>query len=665
MVERDHNQVMSHNFKGDVSVEVGDEHKLSLRSRQPNGTVPGEPLVRRSWRPCQMMNQDGELNPHYRHHHHHHHHHHQPHQNSHPQEGRGPPRHRRRPHSGQVQGQSQPQGPGLVPTVAPSRLDISENQETDQRPVHQPRLAITRYRRQGDPNPRLRGQRRRQQFVEKRDSCPGAKGRSDPAEVQAQQQSSGDPVTDLSQDRESPYQAPVAVVTNTHVFPDATTCNFSPNPQHSTCAEAEEDLQQSKMGCYKELGEHKENDEELKQEEDNGGCHSTTGLSSCINGDMQTVDDKAEEGEKREEVGKEGVIDDLVEDIAAQGSEVTDICSDTESAASLSMDGPLHSPPPLHSPTPPSSPDVPPFPQLDHFSEDTSLSPLPDNDLLPGEEEDNEDCSESYLASHSTSCSESYPKTYADFYSESHRKTHPEPVLESHSEPKSHPCSFPEPLKTSYPELHRDPCRKPAWTTEPNEAKQVPSQEPFTSNRHENVQKGTPYSPTEGSHYTPRQETDRGSLHSPVDRSVGSRLHHYDGKSDGEDDSDDQSPVPQSRKHACGKAETQARNPTSGQSGLVEAQEEQNPMGHQGEEGLRGSGDAITLAIKDIKNAIEEVKTKTVRSPYRPDKPVEPIWVMRQEVSPTEDVCSPQTSGGHVSMTHLCQPIKILFYSIV
>lgn len=74
-------------------------------------------------------------------------------------------------------------------------------------------------------------------------------------------------------------------------------------------------------------------------------------------------------------------------------------------------------------------------------------------------------------------------------------------------------------------------------------------------------------------------------------------------------------------------------------------------MGLQGEEDTRGTGDAISLAIKDIREAIEEVKTKTVRSPYTPDKPVEPIWVMRQEVSPTEEVYPLQTTAGHVSVT--------------
>ncbi|XP_045436093.1 amyloid-beta A4 precursor protein-binding family A member 1 isoform X4 [Pipistrellus kuhlii] len=54
--------------------------------------------------------------------------------------------------------------------------------------------------------------------------------------------------------------------------------------------------------------------------------------------------------------------------------------------------------------------------------------------------------------------------------------------------------------------------------------------------------------------------------------------------------------------------------------------------------------DAISLAIKDIKEAIEEVKTRTIRSPYTPDEPKEPIWVMRQDISPTRD-CDDQRPG--------------------
>ncbi|XP_051269059.1 amyloid-beta A4 precursor protein-binding family A member 1-like isoform X2 [Dicentrarchus labrax] len=630
---------MSHKYQGEASGEAGEEHKVPPRSRQPNGTTPGEPPVRRSWRPCQMLNQDGEPNPHHHHHHHppHHHHHH------HPPTGRGPPRHRRRPPSGQGQGQgqSQAQSPGLVPAVAPSKPDGEESRDTEPRPIQQPRPAVARYRRHGDPNPRLRGHRQRQPIGEMKDSEPGADERKGPAEVQVQQRLSDDPVMDQSQDRGPPHQTPVAVVTPTHLSPGPATHSMQQHPRHSPPAEAEEDLQECKGECEEEPEEVKKKDEEQEQAEDDGDCHD----------DMQTVDDEAEDRVERVEEDQEEVMDDVAEDIAAQGSEITDLCSDTESAASLSMDGPLHSPPPLQSPTPPSSPDVPPFPQLDHFSEDTSLSPLPDTDLLPEEEDDDDDddCSESCSLSHFTSSSESYPKTYADFYSESHQKSYPEPVYESYSEPKSHPNSFPEPLKTSYPELHREPRRQSGWRTEPNEAQQESHQEPFSSHRQENVQKGALSSPTKGSHYSTRQGRDRGSHHSPLDRSVGCRLHHYDGQSDGEGDSADQSPVPKSCRQAPRQAETQAKSPSSTQSSSGEAQEERNTVAPPGEEGSRGSGDAISLAIKDIREAIEEVKTKTVRSPYTPDKPVEPIWVMRQEVSPTEDVYPPQTTADHLS----------------
>ncbi|XP_042365063.1 amyloid-beta A4 precursor protein-binding family A member 1-like [Plectropomus leopardus] len=638
---------MSHKYQGETSGEAGEEHKLPPRSRQPNGTSPGEPPVRRSWRPCQMLNQDGELNPHHNHHHHHHHqHHHQPHHHHHhPPTGRGPHRHRRRPPSGQGQGQSQAQSPGQAPLAAPSRPDQDESRDAEPRPVQQPRPAVTRYRRHGDPNPRLRGHRHRQPIREMQDALPGAEEKESPAEVKVQQRSSEDPVTDQLQDRGSPHQTPVAVVTPTHLSPGPATHNAKLRRPHTPPAEAEEDLQEPKAECEEESEEVKEVDEEQEQAEDDVDQRSTTAHPSCSHNDAQTVDDGAEERAERVEEDQEEVMDDVAEDIAAQGSEITDLCSDTESAASLSMDGPLHSPPPLQSPTPPSSPDVPPFPQLDHFSEDTSMSPLPDNDLLP---EDEDDCSESCSLSH-TSCSDSYPKTYADFYTESHQKPYQEPVYESYSEPKSHPNSFPEPLKTSYPELHREPRRQSGRRTETNEAQQESRQEPFTSHRQENVQKGAPPSPTKGPHYTPRQGRDRGSHHAPLDRSVGCRLHHYDGQSDGEGDSGDQSPIPKSRRQALRQAETQAKSPSSGQSSSGDAQEERNVVGVQGEDGTRGSGDAISMAIKDIKEAIEEVKIKTIRSPYTPDQPVEPIWVMRQEVSPTEEAYPPQTTAGHSS----------------
>lgn len=627
-------------YQGDAAGEAGDEHttaSVTPKSRQPNGST-GEQPVRRSWRPCQMLHQDGEMNPQHHHHHHRHHHHHPPHHHQHPA-GRGPPRHRRRPPSGQGQSQDQAQSPGVEPPVFPSRSDRGENQDADHRPVQQHRPAVTRYRRHGDPNPRLRNHRQRQPFREIQESSPAVDERVAPAEVQ--HSPTVVPATDQSQDRGSPHMTPVAVVTPTHVSAGPELHNLQHLPQVAF-ADAEEDLHEHKADHEEQSKEVEEDEGEREQVADEGHFHSTAGQSSCSH------DDKGEGEAERVEEDREVVIDNPEEDPAAQGSEITDPCSDTESAASLSMDGPLHSPPPLHSPTPPSSPDVPPFPQLDHFSEDIGMSSPPDNEPVPDEEEE-DDCSESCSLSHSTSCSESYPKTYADFYTESHQKSYTEPIYESYSEPKSHPSSFPEPLKTSYP---REPCQQSGRVNESNKAQQESCLEPFTNHRLENVRKGAPSSSIEGSYHTARQSRDRCSRHSPVDRSVGCRLHHYDGQSDSEGDSADKSPLSKSGRQSPRQPQTQTKTLSPGQTSSREVHNERNVVGLSGE-AAKGSGDAISLAIKDIKEAIEGVKTKTVRSPYTPDQPVEPIWVMRQEISPMEDVYPLQATTGHVSMTSL------------
>ncbi|KAM3874048.1 amyloid-beta A4 precursor protein-binding family A member 1-like [Diretmus argenteus] len=629
---------MSHKYPREALGDVGEEHKASSvpsRSRQPNGTAAGEPPVRRSWRPCQMLNQDGELDPH----HHHHHHHHQTPHHHHPPTARGPPRQRRRPPSGQSQSQ------GLVPVLVPSRQEQGEVPDMEPCPIQQPRPGVARYRRQGDP--RVRVPRQRQPIREIQDaSLPLQQSHNtDQREGPAEVHSSHAPVTDQSQDRGSPVlQTPVAVVTPTQLIPDP------PNPedQHTLSPRVEEVLQEMK----EEDKEEEEKEEGKEQQEED--CHS-----ECMSRDyIQTVNDGVEEhAERVEEVQEEQeVMDDAIEDNVARGAEIGDLCSDTESTASLSMDGPLHSPPPLQSPTPPSSPEMPPFPQLDQFSEEPSASPTPNSDPLA---EEDEGCSESCLLSHSTSYTESYPKTYADFYTESHQKSYPKPLCESYSEPytKSYPNSFPEPLDTSYPELHREPRRRSGRRPEPSEDHQESYQEPYSSHRQVNVQKGAPTSPTEYVSYPPRQSRDRSSHQTPAcqDRSVGCRLHHYDGQSDGEGDTDtDGSPSPTSSCKSLGLAprythtETQVKSPSSGRSSSGEVQEEQDTTGLPGEEGAKGSGDAISLAIKDIKEAIEEVKTKTVRSPYTPDQPVEPVWVMRQEViTPAEDGCPQQTMACH------------------
>uniref|UniRef100_A0A3Q2NX89 Amyloid beta A4 precursor protein-binding family A member 1-like n=1 Tax=Fundulus heteroclitus TaxID=8078 RepID=A0A3Q2NX89_FUNHE len=626
---------MSQKYQEDDMEEGGEEQMAASvppRTAQSNGTT-GDASVRRSWRPCQMQNPDGEMTPH---HHHRHHHHSANHTHHHPS-GRGPPRHRRRPPSGQGQSPGQAYSPGGPPVVVSCR-DGVESQDAEARPVQQHRPAVTRYRRHGDPNPRLRNHRQRQQFREISGSPSGAAERQGPAETREQEASFVDPAVSQSQDRGSPRQTPVAVVTPTHLSADPAVEAVQPEPQRAP-VEAEEDHHEYKAELEKESKEVKD-DKEQEEVEDDGNFHLTPGNPSC------SRDERVEEEAERVEEDRGDVMENAEEDPTAQGSEITDLCSDTESAASLSMDGPLHSPPPLQSPTPPSSPDVPPFPQLDHFSED--IGSLTDNNPLPEEEE----CSESCSLSHSTSCSESHPRTYAELYTESHQKTYAEAVFESYSEPKCHPDSFPEPLKTSYPELPREPCLQSARRNEPNKAQQESQQEPVVGHRLKNIQKGALSSPTEGSHHTPRQSRDRGSRPFPIDRSVGCRLHHYDGQSDSEGDSADKSPL--SKTGRLAPRQPQSKTQTTGPAGLAEAQTERNVAVLPGDV-AKCSGDAISLAIKDIKEAIEGVKTKTVRSPYTPDQLVEPIWVMRQEISPTEEAYSLQSTAGQMSPQSPCQ----------
>ncbi|XP_019959562.1 amyloid-beta A4 precursor protein-binding family A member 1 [Paralichthys olivaceus] len=174
---------------------------------------------------------------------------------------------------------------------------------------------------------------------------------------------------------------------------------------------------------------------------------------------------------------------------------------------------------------------------------------------------------------------------------------------------------------------------------------------------------------------------------------VGSRLRHYDERSDGESDSPEKEAefAPYPRADSCEQVEDidsivgEVKESRSSQSLLCNAegtmyekgelpQDVEKPQNksqidsdkHQ-KANYRGKPatqlsvspsedpvamrnscekrDTISLAIKDIKEAIEEVKTRTVRSPYTPDEPKEPIWVMRQDLSPTVK-CDIKPLGG-------------------
>lgn len=192
--------------------------------------------------------------------------------------------------------------------------------------------------------------------------------------------------------------------------------------------------------------------------------------------------------------------------------------------------------------------------------------------------------------------------------------------VEDHQE--DHSDSSPEACSDSYPQL------SPDSLTDPPPALEGPQ----TYERNQSVT-------TE--EYDPQEDIDQRT-------SVGSRLHHYDEQSGDEAESSGRVRA-QVRKTSSSTSLSQEAPPqeeTSEAAQLspdlqVEVVERPDktstPAQDQITEACRATGDAVSLAIKDIKEAIEEVKTKTVRSPYTPDKITEPVWVMRQDVSPVEE----------------------------
>lgn len=198
-------------------------------------------------------------------------------------------------------------------------------------------------------------------------------------------------------------------------------------------------------------------------------------------------------------------------------------------------------------------------------------------------------------------------------------------------------------------------------------------------------------------------EEERDEAAAYRQEALGARLHHYDERSDGESDSPEKeaefAPYPrmdsyeqeedidqivaevkqsmssQSLDKAAEdmpEAEQDLERTSTPSGGRPDSPEPQTPAGQQRSVGTAGGEvvqrynkekrDAISLAIKDIKEAIEEVKTRTIRSPYTPDEPKEPIWVMRQDISPTRD-CEDQRPGdGDVSMCGF-RPARICAWS--
>lgn len=193
-------------------------------------------------------------------------------------------------------------------------------------------------------------------------------------------------------------------------------------------------------------------------------------------------------------------------------------------------------------------------------------------------------------------------------------------------------------------------------------------------------------------------QTGGGDYHQQ--EAVGSRLRHYDERSDGESDSPEKEAefAPYPRADSCDQEEDidsivaevkeslssqslhcAVKNTIDEESELLQEEEKNEPepptnldinnktanQMNPAREAISPSEepvavrntqekrDAISLAIKDIKEAIEEVKNKTVRSPYTPDEPKEPIWVMRQDLSPTPECDLQPTLGVDVSRAAL------------
>ncbi|TRY71411.1 hypothetical protein DNTS_013708 [Danionella cerebrum] len=222
----------------------------------------------------------------------------------------------------------------------------------------------------------------------------------------------------------------------------------------------------------------------------------------------------------------------------------------------------------------------------------------------------------------------------------------------------SHPKSFPTQLNTSYASTNKEiwlDCSMSQvdhYDYLSNSAYEASTESSRNSHDKSENHIEMLYYPTmeeppedEGNHSMSMDECD-DQEELETNRSVGSRLHHYDEQSEDEAD-------------CIGRSTAQVRNSTDStfpSQNVLQQEASENtqfspdfakvvempeklptPTPDQLVESFRESGDAVSLAIKDIKEAIEEVKTKTVRSPYTPDEIKEPVWVMRQDMSPVEE----------------------------
>ncbi|XP_014834046.1 PREDICTED: amyloid beta A4 precursor protein-binding family A member 1-like [Poecilia mexicana] len=185
------------------------------------------------------------------------------------------------------------------------------------------------------------------------------------------------------------------------------------------------------------------------------------------------------------------------------------------------------------------------------------------------------------------------------------------------------------------------------------------------------------------------KERDR---HHHLKEAVGSRLHHYTQRSDGESDSPeknaefaqyqstDSCELDEDNEQSVTEVNQSLGPPNLGSKGKAkklslkdhsepttqissnknsEAANREDSVTHQvlncsvaetlSMKNSQEKADAISLVIKDIREAIEEVKTRTIRSPYTPDEPKEPVWVMRQDLSSNTEYDFQPWPGDYVS----------------
>ncbi|XP_022536930.2 amyloid-beta A4 precursor protein-binding family A member 1 isoform X2 [Astyanax mexicanus] len=586
--------------------EAGPRAPPTHRSRQPNGT-PLDGGGRPRWRPCQLNSQDGQGNGH---HHHHHHYHQQSHQQQSGQSGtsRGPPRHRRRHVPGQAQ------------------RKVSEGGDAEPRQGQQSRPAVSRYRRSGE-----RGHHQPRSKQQPREACGDAApqqplGASETGDVlqageaQSPEESSQELLTPSSQELLTPSSQELLTPSSQEELTPSQEEPTPPPQEEQVVEEPDEALQGLHCSSSTEssLHTHSEQTEDLQEEKDQK--ESGEASEACAN------EQDVESGQ--EKVEAEEVIDSCQKADPEHECQEEKLCRATSGGSKDSFRS--------HSRrTGPIRVDVPPFAAIPvkplampHFQ------PQPFSESL-----------RSYATEPKAGPAHFSPTTCTPISTDARPERCPR--ARSYEEPLSD--SSPEPYSDSYSRLNSESYPKLYQMTPPESHRELYLAEDYQerSEEQQGFQTVQDLSILEPKPQISPQEDPRQMI------SVGSRLHHYDEQSGDEASSPDRGSR-RVRKH------TQSSN--SSFEELQELEKEPFEVGQpspvmdenepledrpsaEAQSPVQGfskiSGDAISLAIKDIKEAIEEVKTKTVRSPYTPDKPKEPVWVMRRDVSPAEE-CHPQ-----------------------